>query len=296
MTDLVTIFCEIDDFCKDYFEICKKSILSNGKNIRKKAFSLTSSEIITIAVWYHQSGYITFKDYYIKYVIHSLKNEFKKIPSYNRFIELRLAVTDILSLYLCTKKISTCTGISYIDSFKLEACHIKRSSGHKQLKFIAAKGKTSVGWFYGIKVHIVINEKGEIISLCMTPGNTADNAKKVLTSLTKNVKGKLFGDKGYIINKQLFKQLYLQGTHIITKLRSNMKNILIDTNDKMLLKKRGIIESVGNILKNTLSLEHSRHRSITGFFNHIFTTLIAYQYRDKKPSFTFTNQCIDITA
>jgi hypothetical protein len=286
VADLVTIFCEIDDFCKEFEKQYEKKMLSAGKGERKRALTMTMGEVMTVSIWYHFSGYATFKDYYTKHVVEYMKSEFNLV-SYNRFIELRKFIVVPLLVYLITKKLSSCTGVSFIDSFKLEACHIKRASSHKTLKSIAKKGKTSTGWFYGTKVHLIINHKGEITSFHLSSGNVADNNENLLIKITKNVCGKLFGDKGYIVNPNLFEKLYESGVHMVTKIRANMKNKLMNTADKLLLKKRGLIESVGNILKSRLDLEHTRHRSVWGFLLHAVSSLVAYQTRENKPSLSF---------
>lgn len=278
MTDLTSIFFEIDNFCKEFEKQIKM-----GTKKRNRSFALTMSEIMTISIWYHYSGYKTFKDYYQKHVQAYLGNEFPKLVSYNRFLELRKLIIMPMLIMLYTKKLSPCLGISFVDSFKLEACHIKRASSHKTLKQIASKGKTSMGWFYGLKVHLSINYNGEIIAFYITPGNIADNNEKVLLKITKDVFGKLFGDKGYILNAKLFEQLYNKGVQMITKIRSNMKNKLLELENKLLLSKRGVVESAIDILKEHLNIEHSRHRSIWGFFLHVFSSLVSYQMREAKP-------------
>lgn len=279
MTDLVTIFYEIDNFCKEF-----ESQIKIGNKKRNRSMSLTMSEVMTISIWYHYTGYTTFKDYYTKHVREYLTREFPGLVSYNRFIELRKTIVMPMLIFLCTKKLNFCTGISFADSFKLEACHIKRASSHKTLKTIANKGKTSMGWFYGMKVHVIINHHGEIVTFYISSGNVADNNEQVLFRLTKKIAGKLFGDKGYMVNPKRFHELYERGVHLITKIRENMRNKLMDLTDKLLLRKRGIIESVGDILKEHLHMEHTRHRSVWGFFLHIFTSLTFYQMREKKPS------------
>lgn len=279
MPDLISIFCEIDDFCNDF-----EKQIKIGKTVRGREAALQMSEIMTITIWYYYSGYSTFKDYYTKEIEMHLNQEFPKLVSYNRFIELRKTIVVPMLVMLETKKLSACTDISFIDSFKLQACHIKRESSHKTLKRIAAKGKTSMGWFYGMKVHLVINHAGEIISFYISSGNIADNNEEILFALTKNISGKLFGDKGYIVNSQLFETLFLKGIKLITGIRKNMKNKLMELDDKLALRRRGVIESVGDVLKEHLGLEHTRHRSIWGFFLNIFGTLIAYQMREKKPN------------
>ena len=106
-----------------------------------------------------------------------------------------------------------------------------------------------MGWFYGFKLHLVINHQGEVVAFCITPGNIADNNEGVLLKLTKKLFGKLFGDRGYLINEEFFKKLYSNGVYLVTKIRKNMSNRLVELKDKLLLRKRGVIESVGNILK-----------------------------------------------
>jgi len=278
MADLTSIFCEIDDFCKQF-----KSQIKIGKKERNREMRLTISEVMTISIWYHYAGYKTFKDYYTKHVSIYMRNEFPNVVSYSRFIELRKTIIMPMLIMLCSKKLGSCTGISIIDSFALKACHIKRETSHKTLKSIAKKGKTSLGWFYGMKVHIVINHLGEIITFYISSGNVADNNEFVLFKMTKRILGKLFGDKGYIVKPEFFQQLYEKGIQLITKIRQNMQNKLMNFTDKLLLRKRGVVESVGKILKEHMHMEHSRHRSVWAFFLHIFTTLSAYQLRSKKP-------------
>lgn len=278
---LETIFCEIDDFCKLLEkELSITLIESENKSGRKP--NLTWSEILTIIVFYQYSGYKNFKTYYNNHVKMQLESSFNKLVSYNRFTELMQQSAIPLALFFKTRASSQCTGISIIDSVPLVVCHIKRKSSHKVFAGKAKQGKTSVGWFFGFKLHFVINNFGEIIDVCITSGNIADNNKKVAKNITKNLFGKLIADKGYI---GLFKDLFKNGIQLIHKLRSNMKNKLMDLGDRLLLNKRGIIESVGNILKNKFDLEHTRHRSYANFLTNIFSTLIAYYFKPEKPSF-----------
>jgi hypothetical protein len=283
MTDLTYIFCEIDDFCKDFEKYFGKRMLSCGNQIRKREMRMTLAEVMTISIYYHESGFMTFKDYYEKQVLMHMSKDFKLV-SYNRFIELRKMAMLPLLVFLVARKMANCTGISYIDSFSLKVCHIKRESGHKVMRGIAKKGKTSIGWFYGLKLHAVINHKGEIVSFTISPGNVADNNTNVIYSLTKDLFGKLFGDKGYLLRKEVREKLAENDLSIFTKGKKKMSVKPMLQIDKELLQKRGVIESVGDILKNHLQLEHARHRSFWGYFTHLFSSLIAYQMREKKPS------------
>ena len=182
---------------------------------------------------------------------------------------------------LCCK--NKCTGIGFIDSTKLQVCHNLRINRNKVFAGIAARGKTSTGWFYGFKLHLVINECGEIVSFMLTPGNVADNNASVVKKLVKKCFGKIWGDRGYI-SKKLFEGLFKNGIKLITKLKKKMKNKLMDLEDRLGLSKRGIIESVNGILKETCQIEHSRHRSPTNFVVNIISGLLAYSFLPKKPS------------
>ncbi len=291
---LVEIFYHIDEFCKAFEEAVKsKSISKNGKVCRERKQSLSLSEIVTICIYYHYSGYKNFKAYYLNYVKEYLKKDFKGLVSYNRFVELQKNTIPVLALFLqIYSRAAKNTGVSFIDSFSLAVCNNRRIHSHKTFKGLAKRGKTSMGWFYGFKIHFVINHFGEILSLYITPGDVSDNNENVLEKLTQRITGKLFGDKGYIIKKPLFEKLYENGVQIITKIRKNMKNKLIPMHDKLLLKKRGVIESIIRILKEVFNIEHSRHRSPTNFLSNIFSTLVAYCFKPEKPSISRSNKAI----
>jgi len=279
---LVDIFFEIDNFCKFIEQDQNIRLLSSGKLIRKKPCMITASEVLVIAVLYHSSGYATFKHYYIKHVQQFLVKEFPNLPSYNRFVELKNKLAPLMFCLMKIAKLGQCTGISYIDSFPLRVCHNLRIYSHKTFPS-AAKGKSSTGWFYGFKLHTIINDKGEIIAFDVTPANVSDNNKNLLERLAEGLSGKIYGDKGYMLNQENWKEFYEKQISFITKIRKNMKNKLMDEMDKLLLGKRYLIETVGGILKESLNLEHARHRSIFGFLSHVFGSIIAYSFREKKP-------------
>jgi hypothetical protein len=146
-----------------------------------------------------------------------LKKDFPRLPSYNRFVELKSQLVFPLHCYLMTH-LGRCTGISFVDSASLEVCHPKRVHNHKVFNGIAKWGKTSVGYFYGFKLHIVVNDGGEILAYMITAGNVDD--RKPVPKLTENIFGKVWGDKGYI-SSDLFDQLMQQGVQLITKIKSN---------------------------------------------------------------------------
>ena len=192
-------------------------------------------------------------------------------------------VMTILVLFLQTCALGKCTGISIIDSTPLVSCHIKRMHMHKTMKGWAAKGKCTMGWFYGFKLHLVINDKGEIIQWQLTPGNVDDRAPLKDSRFTEKLFGKLFADRGYI-SQDLFEMLFVDDIHLVTKIKKNMKNSLMNLYDKLMLRKRSVIETVNDELKNVCQIEHTRHRSIDNFATNLFAGLIAYNLLPKKPA------------
>jgi hypothetical protein len=177
---------------------------------------------------------------------------------------------------LCLRKNDSNT--AFVDSTSIKVCNNKRIFNHKVFKGIAERGKSTMGWFFGFKLHLVIDKKGEIINAQLTPGNTDD--RKPVEELTSNFQGVMFGD----ISKNLFQKLFEKGIKLITGLKKGMKNMLMPLKEKILLRKRSVIETVFGYMKNTLMLEHSRHRSPKNFLVHILSTVTAYQLTPKKPS------------
>jgi hypothetical protein len=165
-------------------------------------------------------------------------------------------------------------------------CKNKRIKINKVFKGIAETGKSTMGWFYGFKLHIVINDKGEILNFAITQANVDDREPLKNERFLQAVFGKLFGDKGYISEK-LTNILFVNDIHLITNIRNNMKNCLMTMHDKIMLRKRSVIETVNDELKNICQVEHSRHRSFANFLSNIIAGLIAYSFLPKKPSIKY---------
>ena len=144
-------------------------------------------------------------------------------------------------------------------------------------------GKSTVGWFFGFKLHLIINDNGEILSFYLSPGNTSDSNAKNITRMTKEIFGKMFGDKGYI-SKALSDLLFGDRVQLITAVRRNMKQKALSNEEKLLLRKQSVIETFNDELKNICQAEHSRHRSIAGFILNIMSAIAAYSLFKKKPS------------
>jgi len=278
--DILPVFCDIDDFCQFFEPLWKKRLLGAGGRQRDRAARLCLSEVMTIIVLFHASSYRNFKAYYTEHVMKHYAGAFPRLVSYQRFVELMPSAIVPLCGYLQTRK-GRCSGISFVDSTSLKVCHNRRIHSHKVFQGCARRGKTSVDWFYGFKLHLVINDRGELLSLRLTPGNTDDRAP--VPKLVKELFGKLFGDKGYI-SQPLFETLYADGIQLVTRLKTKMKNRLVSMFDKIMLRKRAIIESVVDQLKNISQIEHSRHRSVANYFVNLLAGLVAYTFREKKPS------------
>ncbi len=276
---LLELFCAVDDFWKSYGPVCRRQ-LSDGTRRRQRAGELSESEIMTLVIHFHQARYRDFKSYYTKYVQVYLRAEFPGLVSYARFIQRLPSVLDPLCDFL-QSCFGPCTGIGFIDSTALAVCDNRRIQAHKVFRGLAARGKTSMGWFFGFKLHFIVNDRGELLAAQVTPGNVDD--RKPVPALVKRLFGKLFGDKGYL-SRPLANRLRAQGVELITRLKSNMKNQLIGLTDKLLLRKRAIVETVIDQLKNISQIEHTRHRSPNNAMVHLIAGLLAYCFQPKKPS------------
>ena len=280
MLKITETYCLIDDFCKIFFPKWEKYLIDNSIKRRNRKSRISQSEIMTILILFHQSDFRTFKHFYIGYVCVHMKSYFPELVSYNRFIELQKSVLVPLYYFSQTLK-GEKTGVYFIDSTTIEVCHIKREKQNKVFKDLAEKSKSTKGWFFGFKLHLVINHKGEIMAFKLTKARTDDRAP--IEELTQGLTGKMVGDKGYI-SKELSDNLFARGLKLITKIKKNMKNSMMILSDKLLLKKRGLIETVNDQLKNICQIAHARHRSICNCLTNVISGLISYALKAKKPS------------
>ena len=277
---LTRLFCAIDDFCQDYHAQQQPLLVPVKSGHRRRQSGLSESEIMTILVHYHQVGFRTFKWFYQRHVMVFLKPYFPQLPSYQRFIELTPRVLVPITLFM-HQRCQRGRGIAFIDSTPLKVCENLRIPRHHTFRQAAGRGQSSTGWFYGFKLHLVVDDCGEILSFAMTAGNTDD--RKPVPTLLKGIVGKVFGDRGYI-SKVLTESLAEQGIEWITTRKKNMTVVVRDTFDALMLRKRSIIETIHDQLKNISQIEHTRHRSLTNYMINIITGLVAYSYQDKKPA------------
>ena len=281
--NIITLFCNIDDFFLAYEKWQATHCLpeTTPQETRGRPRQLHPSEVMTILIAFHQSGYRMFKHFYQRHVCVYWRAEFPHLVSYSRFVQLKKEVLMLLTFYFHVHS-GECSGISFVDSTRLRVCDNKRISSHSVFAEHAGRSKTSMGWFYGFKLHLIINEKGDLLGFQVTPGNT-DDRQPLWELSSEGFFGKLYGDKGYI-SKDLREFLKAQGINLCYKVRKNMKPLPLSISDEVLLKKRTIIESVIKELKTQTQVEHSRHRSFANFQVNVISALIAYQLLESKPS------------
>jgi hypothetical protein len=277
--DFTELFCGVDDFCREFELAWKARQITHGERRRQRSCQLSLSERMTIVIAFHSSNYRNFKHFYLMLLFHH-RADFPGLVSYQRFVQLMPALIVPLCAYLQTRY-GTNTGIAFIDYTALAVCGNKRIGRHRVFAGVARRGRTTMGWFYGCKLHLVINECGELLAVTLTHGNVDD--RKPVPSLVSRLSGKLFGDKGYI-SAELFQKLWEQGLQLITSLRRTMKNKLMPLVDKILLRKRSLIETVNDQLKNIAQIEHTRHRSVRNFMVNLVAGLISYTHQPKKPA------------
>jgi transposase len=282
---LTELFCLIDDFCQAFEPAWEKRLLAAGQKKRQRATSLCLSELMTLAVLFHQLRFRQFKSFYLLYARRFLRAEFPGLPSYQRCLELMpRCIVPLSALFDAVK--GECTGISILDSSPLAVCDNLRIARHRVFAGIAARGKSSTGWFFGFKLHIAINHRGELLSMKVTPGNVDD--RKPVAYLCRHLFGRVYADKGYVA-QWLVERLRQQQVEFITKVRKNMKPVQRGPFDQAVLKRRSLIETVFDELKNLCQVEHTRHRSYGGFLVNLMAGIIAYCLAPDKPRLPLTS-------
>ncbi|ABM39386.1 IS982 family transposase [Polaromonas naphthalenivorans] len=280
MDKTMELFCLIDDFCQQFEPLLEQRMLdSSGKQRRNRTGSMSLSEMTTIVVLFHTMRGRQFKEFYRGTVCRFMTSEFPRQLSYTRFVALMPRCAVVLAALFQTLK-GTCTGISIADSTPLAVCHNLRINRHRVFQGIAQRGKSSTGWFYGFKLHAVINHQGELLAIKVTPGNIDD--RKGLLTIASSLFGKLYADKGYI-GKDFASKMKDKGIEVVTRVRKNMKEVVHSGFDQALLRKRSLVETVFDELKNLCQIEHTRHRSLMNFAVNLMAGIVAYCLQPVKP-------------
>ena len=280
---LVETFCAVDDFCKAFLPQGEAYLIGNGTAPRGPEPGLCVSEIMTILLMLHGSGFKYLKSFYTGVVGEVLRRYFPGMPCYERFVALQPSVLIPLLCFLYSR-LGQRTAIYYIDSTALAVCHNRRIGRHKTFAGLAARGKTSMGWFFGFKLQLVFNHLHEIVAVKLTPGNVHDGAP--VEQLTHDLTGKLFGDKGYL-GQQRVAALLKRGLVLMTKVRKNLKALPLTLTDKLLLNARNMVETIIGHIKAFSSLNLPRHRAPINAFLHLLAALTAYQLNPIKPHASF---------
>ena len=284
---IIQIFCIIDEFNKNFNAELDENLFlpsfdATGRRYRNRKGQMSESEIMTIMICYHFGTYRTFKDYYMHYIKGYLRRDFPTAVSYNRFVELMPRVFFKMMLFMKLYAFGKCTGITFVDSTMIPVCHNVRRYFNKVFAGFAKNGKGTMGWCHGFKLHLLCNDSGEVITFCLTGANVDDRDSRVWTVFAKVLYGKVFADRGYI-KQELFENLFSQGIQLVHGLKARMKNKLMPIWDKIMLRKRYIIECINELLKNKANLVHSRHRSIHNFIMNVCSALTAYCFFENKP-------------
>ncbi len=266
--------------------------LPTGTRKRQRPGRLSASEIMTILIHFHQSPYREFKAFYTQHVLAHLRSEFPDLISYSRFVDLIPSVLVPLSVYLEACR-GQGQGLSFVDSTKLVVCHNRRIQRHRDTPGLAGRGKDSVGWFYGFKLYLIVTDEGDLLSCRLTPGNVDD--RRPVPQMAQGLFGKLIGDKGYL-SPALVASLLQQGVELLTPIRKNRKPRLVRLNDKLLLRKLVIIETIHDQLKNVSPIEQSRHRSPANFLVNVLCGVIAYCHQPKKPSLQVSSDVLALSG
>ena len=273
MFDSTELFCVIDDFFLKFEATYWKFLKECHHCLRIRTAQLSISEIIFIAIWYKCSHFNNFKAFFS-----SLKQDkshlFKSLPCYQRMIHL--VNTHQLALHALHFAVMKDHQSSYllIDSTTLPVCKNQRIQRHKSISSIATRGKSSMGWFFGCKLHLLMNQSGEIVNSVLSNGHTADI--KMVKQLVEGLKAKLYADRGYI-SHELKARLKEQDIDLITYHRKNMQAVQLSKEDEYYLKQRNKIETLFSLLKGKYNLVTSNARSVEGYLAGIYASLCAYQ-------------------
>ncbi|MEQ1144813.1 IS982 family transposase [Acinetobacter soli] len=273
MIDSTELFCVINDFFLKFESIYWNFLKQNFRCSRVRPAQLSISEITFIAIWFKCSRFNTFKAFFT-WLKEGKNHLFKYLPYYQSMIHLiKRHELALHALHVALMK-GQDTQYLWIDSTTLLVCKNQRIQRHKSLVQIASRGRSSMGWFYGCKLHIAMDQFGEIACSALSNGHVADI--KMVEQLVAGLNGKLYGDRGYI-SQELKIRLKDRGIDLITYHRRNMQAIQLCASDEYHLKQCNKIETLFSLLKGQYNLVTSKARSLHGFLSGIYASLYVYQ-------------------
>ncbi len=281
---IIKIFCDVDDSCKEFvrMRVGRPQLAAPGTRRGSRTPSLSEREIITIALLFHFGTYRNFKEYYLNFIRGEKHGFFPAAVSYNRFLELLPRVLVPLARFLGTR------GPGGVHGHRLRRLHhdprLPQRSALQQPGL--RRGGHGRAGFDGVDARLqappALQRPGEIVRFALTGANARDLDPGVWALFARGLRGHVFADRGYIF-AGLSQRLRAQGVRLVTGVCRNMKNRLLPLWEKEMLRKRAIIETINDLLKNTAQIAHTRHRSAGNFTINLLSALGAYCYFDNKP-------------
>jgi len=271
---LYHIFDRIDDLLKAMSISLRRKLLADLKPKGGRPSGLSLPAILTLGIFRFATGVKDVKHYHRK-LVSSYSQELGRIPNYGNFNALMNQATPyviFLLEWICYSNKSTSNGAYFLDATSLKVCENKRIFDHKVCEDIAQRGKSSMGWFFGFKLHVVCDSLGRLVSLLITPGNTDD--RKFVLKLLKGLKGLCVADAGYV-SKKLMHELYEQGLLLLTDVRNSMKRLMSEAQHAV-LKLRQRIEGIFSCLKHRLKAEASIARSPLGYVSRCLYACLTF--------------------
>ena len=277
---LLLIFCFVDDFITTILGSIQFALKRPDSHTPPtKKHNLSIAELVTLAIFRFFTGYKSWKEFYRHIKTYHLK-DFPTLPTYQNFLSAvnrlsLLALVLLKGFMRIFRKNTKDTDLKYADSSKLPVCHIKREFSHKVVKGLANKSKSSMGWFYGFKLHIIVNDLMQILNFTISQATGDD--RKGLEMIWNDIFGMIVADAGYV-GKALFEKGLKLGKFVCAAVRANMKKLMTKTQHQI-LKMRMKVEVVFSVLKLRMGLENSLPRSSLGHFAHYIWCITAYQMK-----------------
>jgi hypothetical protein len=267
--DTTLVFCVIDDLCKYLFVEPHTAGRHRG---------LSVSEVITICLIRDHFKIEDLKHLY-RLLDQKYRYDFPGLPSYANFVAtVNSSSWQMLTLVKVLVAINNQSAVTVkiVDSTPLPVCHNMRIYKHKTMKKYATRSKSTMGWFYGLKLHLLIDLQRNILNIQFTTAKASERAvlKAFFMTISNSI---VVADAGYI-SKALEKLAVESGSIFLTSMRKNMKKLTTPAHIA-LLNLRGRVEGIFSLLKARLGLISSLPRSVGGYFAHCIRVLFIHMFQ-----------------
>lgn len=277
---LIAIFCFVDDFHEHILTLLRPALIRpHQQHPPLKRRNLSTTELVSLALFFQFTGHRSWRDFY-KYIKTHYRQDFPDLPSYRNFVAAMNALSPyavILLQAFCAlfRQTTPATAAKFADSTNLPVCSIKREFSHQVMKLFATKSKTTMGWFYGLRLHVLCNELMQILECRITTATVGERA--ALESMWNYIFGLIVADAGYL-GQEFQTRARSLGKQLLTGARANMKKLLTKKQHE-LLQLRQVIETIFSVLKTRLGLGSTLPRSPLGHFARYVWCLAAYQLK-----------------